>query len=247
MEMKKLILLMSLILSLVLLISACNSTPALTAQQIMDNAFAKMAEVNTVTFTLTEDMTLLGQSVTATGTGFTELPDKSYSALTMSIAGQTMTTETLQLAEGEVYMKMGSDTNWTRADVNQTATSGNALMFYAKADPELAKQWYLNPVLEGTESVGGINCYKITYELDAEEAFNQILTGIGDTLTSLGMTIEAGEATGAMYVGTTDFLVYKNTGVLSMTLTMQGTTVSITADVTAEFSKFNEPVTFPTP
>ncbi len=234
------------ILALTFLLAACGGTPALTAQQIMDNAFTKMAEVNTVTYELTENMDLAGTALTMTGSGFSEPPDKSYSSISMSFMGQDITTEALQLSPTEIYLKAGTDSSWTLAGADQTATSNEYLMFYAKADPDQAKQWYLNPILQGTESIAGVTCYKIAYNLDLSTAFNEILGSIGD-FESLGLTITPGEATGMLYISTRDFLVLKNTLDLTMTMEMQGQSLDVTVDAAVSFSKFNEPVTFPTP
>jgi hypothetical protein len=234
------------ILALVILLTACGGTPALTAQQIMDNAFAKMAEVNTVTFEITENMDLAGTAITMIGSGFTEPPDKSYSTISMSFMGQDITTEALQLSPTEIYMKTGTDTSWTLAGADQTATSNDYMMFYAKADPDQAKQWYLNPTLQGTEAVDGVTCYKIAYSLDLSTAFSEILGSIGD-FESLGMTITPGEATGMLYISTRDFLVLKNTLAITMAMELQGQSLDVSVDAVVSFSKFNEPVTFPTP
>jgi hypothetical protein len=246
MEMKRFSILLAVVLALVLLLPACG-TPALTAQQILEKTFANMSEVNTVSFTMTEDMSFMGQTMNASASGYSQPPDKSYSTLTMSYGGTTYTTETLQVGPGEVYMRMSGDPSWTLASADQTATTDNAIMFYAKADPEQAKQWYLNPVLQGIETADGVRCYKLAYELDAETAFEQILSGLAGSLESAGVTITPGESTGVMYIGVNDFLVYKNTGTITMTIEVQGASVDLAVDIEAHFTDFNKPVTFPTP
>ncbi len=230
------------LLALGLLVSLAACQPSLTAQQILDNAVQAVNNVDTASLDMTMSLDMGGISLTITGSGFSEPPDKAYFTMGMSFFGESFTMEALRLSPDELYMKTSEDSEWipsTTEEASQLFDLGN---LYENLGSDSTGQPMEGLKIEGVEKINGINCYKLTAEEDLSALLDSMLSGLDEGMDA---QMESGSGSIIIYIATGTFLPQKLEFIMEFTITTGGTTAPVTIEGVVDYHDYNQPVHFP--
>jgi hypothetical protein len=203
----------------------------LTAKEILDKSTQAMKNVKSMSLQLTITSGGAGVSIEINGEGVVEQPDKAY--IKMDFAGQTI--EMLMLSKTEAYMKQPGSTDWEPVPADQLSQPGGMNVDVIQ---QLGIVGFANELnLDGSEILGGVDCYHITFSLDIAKYLAQL----GEAGSQIDATTSTG--TGDLWIGKDDFLMRKF--LFNFDAMTQGVTVNASTLMT--MSKFNQPVEIPSP
>jgi outer membrane lipoprotein-sorting protein len=226
----------------VLSLAACNALPKgllaptatptvapLTAEDILAQSAAAMAQVDSMRLTYSVKVDAAGQSMTTEGQGAFKKPDQMY--LKLSVLGQDI--EMLILAPEQIYWKMPGTDQFIPAPSEITAMGGV---------PDIMGQLNIGDFasttrLEGEETLDGVPAYVISFDMDVAKYLHadQAVAAVFDPTKTTGK--------GKLWIGKEDGYIYK----MAMELNMDVADNKVSTLTETFFSNFNEPVELPKP
>ncbi|HWQ47263.1 MAG TPA: LppX_LprAFG lipoprotein [Longilinea sp.] len=222
---------LSLLLVAVLL-AACQAP--LSAQEILTNSSTAMENVSSFTYTMYIMINSGETPSTISVNGVAEPPDHTYMTLEVSEG----TVEMVMLSTEEIYVRilnLENPQDWTVVPPEQLGQLGFDLDSVLQTGNSL--DYYIDPQLVGTETINGVECYHITYTIDTTE----MMATLGEFYQAAEVTLD--DATGEVWVGVDDSLIYKTQS--NVAVTAMG--IQTQEAVTINLSAFNEPVEIPDP
>ena len=232
---KKLYVLTAALLLVSVIISACGSTPLtpLTADQVIQKMADSSKKLKTGQTTMDMVMSADGESLTMTSSGVFENPEKSY--MTVSMLG--ITQQILVLSLTDMYSRNNDTEAWVKMDT--AAGESSTDLFNFTKNPDQLLKFYKNATLLAEETVNGVGCYHVSFELDVTE----MLKAAGISEEILGGVTFAGPAQVETWISKADFFTHKMIEKFTMTSAGQ----EISSEVTLTVSGHNQPVEIPTP
>jgi hypothetical protein len=168
--------------------------------------------------------------ITLKGDGVAERPEKVY--IKLSILFQSY--EILSLGADEVYIKQLGSNTWERTSADQmdlpTSLLSNAFRLLELSDTAI------DPLIAGIEEVNGVTCQRLSLGIDLP-----LYLAKNAPVASSQIDLVASRARGELWIGVDDFRIHKL--YIEMEIVSNGETIPVNASI--EFSKFNEPVVFP--
>ena len=213
----------------------------MTASEIMDAAMAAAeTEFDTYRFIMTMVMTVMGEEVTMDATGAVdEVNQEMYMNMDMDMGELGTMTSDAYIVDDWMYMRMemlGIDTGWIKTQLTedmweQQDLSGQQLDLLAE---------FATVELLGTETVSGIECYKVSVVPDMNKLWDWAMAQEGMDGIDMGYDVEEMIDDFTIIVWIAKDTYYSVKTYIDMTMTIEGETTTMTMTMT--LYGFNNPV-----
>jgi outer membrane lipoprotein-sorting protein len=210
-----------------------NEQPApssMSGQEILNQSQTAMLNLNSFGLTLQTRINTGILGVTANGQGVYQAPDQFY--LSAEALGQKF--EIALNGSSGILVKLPGSSSWTQLTPDLAAQIGGNpdIRSYIKV-----AEYAGSPTLMGEETIDGVECYVIKFNVDTNKFFelNPTLSSVLDPNNTNG--------DGKVWVGKGDFIIRQL--LLETATSVQETKVN--TRTTLNFNSYNQPVVVPAP